>query len=106
MQESQKCVSKTNAALLLFRRRRPFLIRSLENTLVKLILSLEFYDAVGREKIAICEPPLLQIAYAVEVRLLPGIATLLSAAACVHDLSLQLSSCFLALLAVTGLGLT
>lgn len=34
-------------------RRRPFLIRSLENTLVKLILSLEFYDDVGRQKIAI-----------------------------------------------------
>jgi hypothetical protein len=37
-------------------RRRPFLIRSLENTLVKLILSLEFYDDVGRQKIAIGEP--------------------------------------------------
>lgn len=34
-------------------RRRPFLIRALENTLVKLILSLEFYDAAGRQKIAI-----------------------------------------------------
>lgn len=34
-------------------RRRPFLIRALENTLVKLILSLEFYDQEGRQKIAI-----------------------------------------------------
>ncbi len=36
-------------------RRRPFLIRALENTLVKLILSLEFYDEAGRQKIAIGE---------------------------------------------------
>jgi hypothetical protein len=35
------------------RRRRPFLIRPLENTLVKLILSLEFYSQAGRQKIAI-----------------------------------------------------
>ncbi|KAF5836610.1 armadillo-type protein [Dunaliella salina] len=34
-------------------RRRPFLIRGLENTLVKLLLSLEFFDAEGRKKIAI-----------------------------------------------------
>lgn len=33
-------------------RRRPFLIRALENTLVKLILSLEFYSQDGRQKIA------------------------------------------------------
>lgn len=33
-------------------RRRPFLIRALENTLVKLILSLEFYSQDGRNKIA------------------------------------------------------
>lgn len=33
-------------------RRRPFLIRALENTLVKLILSLEFYSQDGRKKIA------------------------------------------------------
>ncbi len=36
-----------------FHRRRPFLIRPLENTLVKLILSLEFYSQEGRQKIAI-----------------------------------------------------
>lgn len=36
-------------------RRRPFLIRALENTLVKLIMSLEFYDEAGRQKIAIGE---------------------------------------------------
>jgi len=36
-----------------FCRRRPFLIRPLENTLVKLILSLEFYSQEGRQKIAI-----------------------------------------------------
>ena len=35
------------------RRRRPFLIRPLENTLVKLILSLEFYSQEGRQKIAV-----------------------------------------------------
>ncbi|KAL6773686.1 FAP224 [Auxenochlorella protothecoides x Auxenochlorella symbiontica] len=34
-------------------RRRPFLVKSLENTLIKLILSLEFYDDLGRKKIAI-----------------------------------------------------
>lgn len=33
-------------------RRRPFLIRGLENTLVKLLLSLEFFDEAGRRKIA------------------------------------------------------
>lgn len=37
-------------------RRRPFLVKSLENTLIKLILSLEFYDDLGRKKIAIGEP--------------------------------------------------
>lgn len=36
-------------------RRRPFLIRALENTLVKLILSLEFYSQDGRKKIAMGE---------------------------------------------------
>lgn len=34
-------------------RRRPFLIKALENTLVKFILSLDFYDQAGRQKIAI-----------------------------------------------------
>lgn len=34
-------------------RRRAFLIRGLENTLCKFLLSLEFYDEVGRQKIAI-----------------------------------------------------
>lgn len=34
-------------------RRRPFLVRGLENTLVKLLLSLEFFDEAGRRKIAI-----------------------------------------------------
>lgn len=34
-------------------RRRPFLVKSLENTLIKLILSMEFYDDQGRKKIAI-----------------------------------------------------
>ena len=38
---------------MVLRRRRPFLIRPLENTLVKLILSLEFYSQEGRQKIAI-----------------------------------------------------
>ncbi len=32
-------------------RRRPFLIRGLENTLAKLMLSLEFFDEVGRKKL-------------------------------------------------------
>jgi hypothetical protein len=36
-------------------RRRPFLVRGLENTLVKLLLSLEFFDEQGRHKIAIGE---------------------------------------------------
>lgn len=36
-------------------RRRAFLIRGLENTLTKFLLSLEFYDEVGRQKIAISE---------------------------------------------------
>ncbi|GLI62166.1 hypothetical protein VaNZ11_004746, partial [Volvox africanus] len=34
-------------------RRRPFLIRGLENTLVKLLLSLEFFDEVGHKKLGI-----------------------------------------------------
>ncbi len=34
-------------------RRRPFLIKGLEATLNKLVLSLEFYDELGRKKIAI-----------------------------------------------------
>ena len=33
-------------------RRRPFLIRPLENTLIKLLRSLDFYDEPGRTKIA------------------------------------------------------
>ena len=33
-------------------RRKPFLVKALENTLIKLILSLEFYDQEGRKKIA------------------------------------------------------
>lgn len=34
-------------------RRRPFLVKSLESTLIKLLLSLEFYDEEGRKKLAI-----------------------------------------------------
>ena len=34
-------------------RRRPFLVKALEATLIKLILSLEFYDDEGRAKVAI-----------------------------------------------------
>ena len=34
-------------------RKRPFLVRPLENTLIKLLKSLDFYDESGREKIAI-----------------------------------------------------
>lgn len=34
-------------------RRRPFLVKNLENTLVKLLLSLEFYDDEGRQRIAL-----------------------------------------------------
>lgn len=33
-------------------RRRPFLVKGLEATLNKFILSLEFYDEAGRKKIA------------------------------------------------------
>ena len=43
------------APLACLRRRRPFLVRGLENTLVKLLLSLEFFDEAGRQKIAIGE---------------------------------------------------
>ena len=38
-------------------RRRPFLIKSLENTLAKLLKSLDFYDADARHKVAIGEMP-------------------------------------------------
>ena len=38
-------------------RKRPFLIRPLENTLIKLLKSLDFYDELGRDKIAIGEQP-------------------------------------------------
>jgi len=38
------------------RRRRPFLIRPLENTLIKLLRSLDFYDELGRSKIAMGAP--------------------------------------------------
>ena len=34
-------------------RRRPFLSKSLESTLIKLLRSLDFYDEEGRQKIAI-----------------------------------------------------
>ena len=34
-------------------RKRPFLIRPLENTLIKLLKSLDFYNDEGRIKIAI-----------------------------------------------------
>lgn len=37
-------------------RKRPFLIRPLENTLIKLLKSLDFYDDEGRIKIAIGAP--------------------------------------------------
>ena len=36
-----------------FCRRRPFLIKSLENTLSKLLKSLDFYDNAARHKVAI-----------------------------------------------------
>jgi hypothetical protein len=39
----------------LLRRRRPFLVKGLEATLNKFILSLEFYDEEGRKKIAMSE---------------------------------------------------
>ncbi len=43
-------------------RKRPFLVRPLENTLIKLLKSLDFYDDLGREKIAIgaSPPPCMQ----------------------------------------------
>jgi hypothetical protein len=34
-------------------RRRPFLVRGLENTLIKLLLSTEFFDESNRKKIGI-----------------------------------------------------
>lgn len=36
-------------------RRRPFLVRPLENTLIKLLRSLDFHDEIGHTKIAIGE---------------------------------------------------
>jgi hypothetical protein len=39
-------------------RKRPFLVRPLENTLIKLLKSLDFYDESGREKIAIGTRPI------------------------------------------------
>ena len=38
-------------------RRRPFLIRGLENTLIKLLLTTEFFDEANRKKIGIGERP-------------------------------------------------
>lgn len=35
------------------RRRRPFLVKNLENVLIKLLMSLEFFDEPAREKLAI-----------------------------------------------------
>ena len=48
-------------------RRRPFLVKALENTLIKLILSLEFYDEEGRQKIAIA----MARCFALKVGVLP-----------------------------------
>jgi hypothetical protein len=42
-------------------RRRPFLIKALENTLTKLLLSLEFFDEEGRKKIAIATSRILAL---------------------------------------------
>lgn len=39
--------------LIRYCRRRPFLIKSLENTLSKLLKSLDFYDNAARHKVAI-----------------------------------------------------
>lgn len=44
-------------------RRRSFLIKSLENTLAKLLKSLDFYDADARHKVAIGEMPAVKIAF-------------------------------------------
>mmetsp|Transcript_22873 Transcript_22873/g.58315 ORF Transcript_22873/g.58315 Transcript_22873/m.58315 type:complete len:424 (-) Transcript_22873:283-1554(-) len=46
-------------------RRRPFLVRGLENTLVKLLLSLEFFDEQGRRRIAIALALVFQFKIAV-----------------------------------------
>lgn len=48
-------------------RRRPFLVKALENTLIKLILSLEFYDQEGRKKIAVA----MARCFALKVGVLP-----------------------------------
>lgn len=48
-------------------RRRPFLVKALENTLIKLILSLEFYGDEGRKKIAIA----MARCFALKVGVLP-----------------------------------
>ncbi|PNW82888.1 hypothetical protein CHLRE_06g298350v5 [Chlamydomonas reinhardtii] len=49
-------------------RRRPFLIRGLENTLVKLMLSLEFFDDVGRKKLGIA----LALTFSWKIGVVPG----------------------------------
>lgn len=48
-------------------RRRPFLVRGLENTLVKLLLSLEFFEEIGRKKIAIA----LALVFSNKIAVLP-----------------------------------
>ncbi|KAG2495158.1 hypothetical protein HYH03_006766 [Edaphochlamys debaryana] len=49
-------------------RRRPFLIRGLENTLSKLMLSLEFFDEVGRKKLGIA----LALTFSWKIGVVPG----------------------------------
>lgn len=46
---------RTHSRPCLHPRRRPFLIRGLENTMIKLLLSAEFFDDSNRRKLGIGE---------------------------------------------------
>ncbi|KAJ9522975.1 hypothetical protein QJQ45_023784, partial [Haematococcus lacustris] len=48
-------------------RRRPFLVRGIENTMVKLLLSLEFFNAENRKKIALA----LALIFSMKIAVLP-----------------------------------
>ena len=53
-------------------RRRPFLVRGIENTLIKLLLSTEFFDELNRKKIGIGEKTRVRCYQGVALRKLRG----------------------------------
>ena len=61
-------------------RRRPFLVRPLENTLIKLLKTLDFYDDAGRDKLAIGELGL----HSSNVQLLGAESDMLSELMCIQ----------------------